>query len=154
MIYFHMGRPHSSSVSLLSLRRAQMGSEHYGCQVSWRITWDSLRKGSSIIPVTIVWMTSVRVWSVFTAHRKFLSVCVIWGHIWSLPCSQQWIDYFVAIYTLTYSSKLTPADMFYGRGQAIFDQRAMIKSNTLALRRKMHYDGRVSLSNQMSWWVS
>jgi len=35
---------------------------------------------------------------------------------------------------------LTPADVFYGRGQAILDQRAKIKLNTLAMRRKMHYD--------------
>ena len=35
---------------------------------------------------------------------------------------------------------LTPADVFYGRGQAILDQRETIKLNTLAMRRKMHYD--------------
>ncbi len=35
---------------------------------------------------------------------------------------------------------LTPADVFYGRGQAILDQRGKIKLNTLAMRRKMHYD--------------
>jgi len=35
---------------------------------------------------------------------------------------------------------LTPADVFYGRGQAILDQRAKIKLNTLAMRRKMPYD--------------
>ena len=35
---------------------------------------------------------------------------------------------------------LTPADVFYGRGQTILDQRERIKLNTLAMRRKMHYD--------------
>jgi transposase InsO family protein len=35
---------------------------------------------------------------------------------------------------------LIPADVFYGRGQAILDQREKIKLNTLAMRRKMHYD--------------
>ena len=35
---------------------------------------------------------------------------------------------------------LTPADVFYGRGQAILDQREKIKLVTLAMRRKMHYD--------------
>ena len=35
---------------------------------------------------------------------------------------------------------LTPADVFYGRGQAILDQREKIKLNTLAMRRRMHYD--------------
>lgn len=37
-------------------------------------------------------------------------------------------------------NNLTPADVFYGRGQEILDQRAIIKSNTLVTRRKMHYD--------------
>ena len=37
-------------------------------------------------------------------------------------------------------NNLTPADVFYGRGQEILDQRAAIKLNTLAMRRKMHYD--------------
>lgn len=40
---------------------------------------------------------------------------------------------------------LTPADVFYGRGQEILDQRALIKSNTMATRRKMHYDRQISL---------
>ena len=35
---------------------------------------------------------------------------------------------------------LTPADVFYGRGQEILDQREKIKLATLAMRRKMHYD--------------
>ena len=35
---------------------------------------------------------------------------------------------------------LTPADVFYGRGQEILDQRENIKLTTLAMRRKMHYD--------------
>ena len=41
---------------------------------------------------------------------------------------------------------LTPADVFYGRGQAILDQRETIKLNTLAMRRKMHYDNRNNLN--------
>ena len=44
---------------------------------------------------------------------------------------------------------LTPADVFYGRGQAILDQREKIKLNTLAMRRKMHYDNHNNL-NPMS----
>jgi len=31
-------------------------------------------------------------------------------------------------------------DVFYGRGQAILDQRENMKLNTLPLQRKMHYD--------------
>ena len=41
---------------------------------------------------------------------------------------------------------LTPADVYYGRGQEILDHRATIKSNTLAMRRKMHYDNRNNLN--------
>ena len=41
---------------------------------------------------------------------------------------------------------LTPADVYYGRGQEILDHRATIKLNTLAMRRKMHYDNRSNLN--------
>jgi len=34
---------------------------------------------------------------------------------------------------------LTPADVFYGRGSGILKQREMIKQNTLAIRKQMHY---------------
>ncbi len=33
---------------------------------------------------------------------------------------------------------LTPADVFYGRGEKILKQREMIKQNTLAMRKQMH----------------
>ncbi len=35
---------------------------------------------------------------------------------------------------------LTPADVFYGRGDAILEQRKQIKQATMAMRRQMHYD--------------
>ena len=35
---------------------------------------------------------------------------------------------------------LTPADVYYGRGQAVLDRREKIKLKTLAMRRQMHYD--------------
>jgi transposase InsO family protein len=35
---------------------------------------------------------------------------------------------------------LTPADVYYGRGQEVLKQRKLIKQNTIALRRKLHYD--------------
>ena len=44
---------------------------------------------------------------------------------------------------------LTLADVFYGRGQKIRNERQTIKLNTLAMRRKMHYDNRNNL-NRMS----
>jgi len=34
---------------------------------------------------------------------------------------------------------LTPADVFYGRGEEILKQRELIKQNTLAMRKQMHY---------------
>ncbi len=40
---------------------------------------------------------------------------------------------------------LTPADVYYGRGQEILDQRETVKLTTLAMRRKMHYDNRNNL---------
>ena len=40
---------------------------------------------------------------------------------------------------------LTPADVYYGRGQEILDQRETVKLNTLAMRRKLHYDNRNNL---------
>jgi len=47
---------------------------------------------------------------------------------------------------------LTPADVFYGRGQEILEQRELIKQNTLATRRRMHYDKQKAkqLTNLMS----
>ena len=41
-------------------------------------------------------------------------------------------------------NNLTPADVFYGRGEEIFDEREMIKQNTMALRKQMHYDKKLS----------
>ena len=35
---------------------------------------------------------------------------------------------------------LTPADVYYGRGEAILTLRKRIRLNTIALRRKNHYD--------------
>ena len=35
---------------------------------------------------------------------------------------------------------LIPADVFYGRGEEILSQRELIKQNTLAMRKQMHYD--------------
>ena len=51
-------------------------------------------------------------------------------------------------------NNLTPADMFYGRGPEILEQRDMIKRATLATRRRMHYDNRARQLTQMSRCVS
>ena len=37
-------------------------------------------------------------------------------------------------------NNLTPAGVFYGRGEEIFEECEMIKQNTMALRKQMHYD--------------
>jgi len=41
---------------------------------------------------------------------------------------------------------LTPTDVFYGRGQEKLGQGEVTKLNTLAMRRKMHYDNRNNLN--------
>jgi transposase InsO family protein len=53
---------------------------------------------------------------------------------------QQFVDYYNHERYHESLKNLTPADVFYGRGQAILDQREKIKLATLAMRRKMHYD--------------
>ena len=42
---------------------------------------------------------------------------------------------------------VTPADVYYGRSEEILEQREMIKQNTIAMRKQMHYDKQL---NQMS----
>jgi transposase InsO family protein len=47
-------------------------------------------------------------------------------------------------------NNLTPADVYYGRGQQVLDRREQIKLNTLAMRRKMHYDNQMKSQTLMS----
>ena len=44
---------------------------------------------------------------------------------------------------------LTPADVYYGRGQQIREERGLIKLNTMAQRRQLHYDRQLT-TNPMS----
>jgi len=53
---------------------------------------------------------------------------------------QKFVDYYNHERYHESLKNLTPADVFYGRGQEILDQREKIKLATLAMRRKMHYD--------------
>jgi transposase InsO family protein len=53
---------------------------------------------------------------------------------------QQFVDYYNHERYHESLKNLTPADVFYGRGQDILDQREKIKLATLAMRRKLHYD--------------
>ena len=47
-------------------------------------------------------------------------------------------------------NNLTPADVYYGRGAEILEQREIIKLNTLAMRKQMYYDNSTSTLTQMS----
>ncbi len=47
-------------------------------------------------------------------------------------------------------NNLTPADVYYGRGESILASRDQIKLNTLNMRRKMHARNRVQSLAQMS----
>ena len=51
-------------------------------------------------------------------------------------------------------NNLTPADVYYDRGELILERRRQIKLNTLAMRRKMHARNRVQSLAQMSRGVS
>lgn len=47
-------------------------------------------------------------------------------------------------------NNLTPADVYYGRGESILARREQIKLNTMAMRRKMHERNRVESLTLMS----
>ena len=66
---------------------------------------------------------------------------------------RQFVDYYNHERYHESLDNLTPADVFYGRGQAILNQRNAIKLNTLAARRKAYYDNRNNL-NLMNQTVS
>jgi len=51
----------------------------------------------------------------------------------------QFVDYYNHERYHESLDNLTPADVFYGRGQQILNKRENIKSKTLAFRKQMHY---------------
>ena len=51
----------------------------------------------------------------------------------------QFVDYYNHERDHESLDNLTPADVFYGRGQQILNKRENIKLKTLALRKQMHY---------------
>jgi transposase InsO family protein len=63
---------------------------------------------------------------------------------------RQFVDYYNYERYHESLNNLTPADVYYGRGQAILDKREKIKQQTLAMRRQMYYDNQTKLSNLMS----
>ncbi len=76
-------------------------------------------------------------------HRSMKNQILL-NHYYVPSELQEHLQYFVNYYNHERYHEsldnLTPADVFYGRGQAILDQREKIKLNTLSMRRKMHYD--------------
>ena len=52
---------------------------------------------------------------------------------------RQFVDYYNHERYHESLNNLVPADVFYGRGQSILDEREKIKRRTLALRRQMFY---------------
>jgi transposase InsO family protein/transposase-like protein len=59
---------------------------------------------------------------------------------------QQFINYYNHERYHESLDNLTPADVYYGRGQKILEQRQAIKLNTMVMRRKMHYDNHNNLN--------
>ena len=51
----------------------------------------------------------------------------------------QFVDYYNHERYHESLDNLTPADVYYGRGQQILNKRENIKLKTLALRKQMHY---------------
>ena len=83
-------------------------------------------------------------------HRSMKSQILLNNHY--LPCElQEHLQDFVSYYNHERYheslNNLTPADVFYGRGQEILEQRKVIKQNTLAMRKQMHYDGQLNQMN-------
>jgi len=63
---------------------------------------------------------------------------------------QRFVDYYNHERYHESLDNLTPADVFYGRGQSILNKREKIKLKTLAMRKQMHYDNKRSHLNSMS----
>jgi putative transposase len=63
---------------------------------------------------------------------------------------QRFVDYYNHERYHESLENLTPADVFYGRGQSILNKREKIKLKTLAMRKQMHYDRQRNNLNLMS----
>jgi putative transposase len=63
---------------------------------------------------------------------------------------RQFVDYYNHQRYHESLNNLTPADVFYGRGQAVLERREKIKLTTLAARRQMYYDNQTKTLNLMS----
>ena len=81
-------------------------------------------------------------------HRSFKSRILLENYY--LPGEleneiQQFINYYNHERYHESLDNLTPADVFYGRGQEILDRRQQIKLNTLAMRKQMDYHNRTQI---------
>jgi transposase InsO family protein len=119
-----MTKKHSAEKTVRDIRRATR--RHYSAEEKIRIVLEGLRGEDSIA-----------------------ELCRL--NYYYLPSElQEHLQHFVNYYNHERYHEsldnLTPADVFYGRGQAILDQREKIKLNTLAMRRKMHYDNQTIYS--------
>ena len=63
---------------------------------------------------------------------------------------RQFVDYYNYERYHESLNNLTSADVFYGRGQSILDEREKIKRRTLALRRQMFYAKQLTNSDLMN----
>jgi len=63
---------------------------------------------------------------------------------------RQFVDYYNHERYHESLNNLTPADVYYGRGQTILDKREKIKQQTLARRKQMYCDNQAKHSNLMS----
>ena len=63
---------------------------------------------------------------------------------------RQFVDYYNHERYHESLKNMTPADVFYGRGQSILNQREKIKLRTLAMHRQMYYINQAKFSNLMS----
>jgi len=63
---------------------------------------------------------------------------------------RQFVDYYNHERYHESLNNLTPADVFYGRGQTILNKREKIKQQTLARRKQMYYDNQPKQLNLMS----
>lgn len=63
---------------------------------------------------------------------------------------QQFVDYYNYERYHESLNNVTPADVYYGRADQVLEQRQMIKRQTLAMRRQMHYDNRTESMSLMN----
>lgn len=80
-------------------------------------------------------------------HRSLENYCLL-GKLESTSC--RFIDYYNYERYHESLENLTPADVYYGRAQAVLDRREQIKLDTSAMRRRMHYDRQIQLQTLVS----